>query len=616
MFLEMKRVIAKELVKISKLEYDECLNSIEFPKNEFGDLSSTISFMLAKKLKTNPVSIAKELSIKFSNPMITKTEALGPYLNFHFNDNVYIKYLSQPDNLTGSSSSMANTQKISVEFPSVNPNKPWHAGHLRNAILGDTVSRVLKFRGYNVEKIDYINDFGLQVAQSLWSYLNLNSKVEGKFDHWLGKEYVKIAKKLEGNDKIKEEVFELLHQLENGDNEISRKGRWLTEQCVKAQYETAFKLGIYHDLLIFESDIMHFLFKNGMDLLKNNSQIKFQTDGFNKDCYVFDLDPQKFKDMKSNEKVLIRSNGIATYSCKDVLFQMWKFGVLNNDLKFMKFIDQPSGNPAFMSSKEGQLKSFGKTDKIINVIGMEQIYPQQVVKEILCGLNLHDKMNNYVHLSYNLVSLPDNKISGRKGTWIGTTPDDLINEGVKRALTKVKQEFTDSERMVIANEVAKSAIRFSLLKVRNDKQIIFKWDSALNMKGDSAPYLMYAYVRCGSILSKVKQDTNISNSTSTSTTNLSAKFDGYVINDVEKSLIKMLAQFELVMERTEQDLEPHILCDYLIDLVSVYNKFYNECKVFTDDEISTTFKVNLVKSVREVLSNGFDVLGIGKLDKM
>ncbi len=170
-------------------------------------------------------------------------------------------------------------KKVLIEFPSVNPNKPWHIGHLRNAILGNSVARILEFDGKTVERMDYIDDLGLQVAQSLWGVMNLGKKPEGKFDNWLGQQYVEVSKKFESDPKVADAVRNILKKMEEGNNEVATKGRELAENCVRAQYETSFNFGIYHDVLVFESDIMHTIFKEGSEFLKTTDAVILEKDG-------------------------------------------------------------------------------------------------------------------------------------------------------------------------------------------------------------------------------------------------------------------------------------------------------------------------------------------------
>ncbi|MCX6768508.1 MAG: arginine--tRNA ligase, partial [Candidatus Micrarchaeota archaeon] len=319
MFLKAKNEMAKIISQASGLTEEEAFSSLEMPKGEFGDLACKAAFLLAPREKKSPAQIAAELVPKLKgHKWVEKVESAGPYINFFFNDKFYASALKEILKKGKSYGKGKKKGTVMVEFPSVNPNKPWHAGHLRNAILGDSVARVLAHAGWEVESIDYIDDLGLQVAQSLWGYMHLGNKPEGKFDHWLGAQYVEVAKRMETDQKLQAETREMLKKMEEGGNEISKKARWIAEECVRAQYATDFSYSIFHDGLIFESDIVHTIFHEGIEMLKSSNAIILEKEGKNAGCWVVKLGG-KFQNMQDPDKILIRSDGTATYTGKDVI---------------------------------------------------------------------------------------------------------------------------------------------------------------------------------------------------------------------------------------------------------------------------------------------------------
>jgi arginyl-tRNA synthetase len=182
---------------------------------------------------------------------------------------------------------------------------------------------------------------------------------------------------------------------------------------VGSQYETAFKFGIYHNVLIFESDILKAIFHEGMGLLKENKAIVHEKEGKNAGCLVAKMASAEFANMESPDKILVRSDGTATYTGKDVIFQLWKFGLLKNDFTYSKFMHQPTGHDCYMSHPEGRKEKYGKAVRVINVIGMEQAYPQKVIAEIMRLMGYGKQAENSIHLSYEHVWLEDAKFSGR-----------------------------------------------------------------------------------------------------------------------------------------------------------------------------------------------------------
>ncbi|MDD5337656.1 MAG: arginine--tRNA ligase, partial [Candidatus ainarchaeum sp.] len=410
MLESVKNEIAALLAQAAGVERIAALESLEMPKNNFGDLSSRIAFELAKERKANPVLIAKEIAGKIpAKGYVEKVAATGPYINFFLSSEFFNELAEKAAKNPEYGKGKTKKKKVIAEFPSVNPNKPWHIGHLRNALLGDSVARILRFCGYQVEVMDYIDDLGLQVAQSLYGYMKAGSQApeaDKKFDHWIGGQYVQVAAEIEKNPEIGAKVHEILKRMEEGNGEIAEKARELSENVVRAQYETDFSLGIYHDVLVFESDIIKTVFQEGLEKLKKSKAIMLEKEGKNAGCWVVQLG-EKYKDMKDDQKVIIRSDGTATYIGKDIIFQFWKFGLLSKDFNYEEFVKQPNGSIAYKTFPKGKRMKFGKADMVINIIGVEQSYPQAVIKDTFGALGYEKESQNLVHLAYEHATLPE-----------------------------------------------------------------------------------------------------------------------------------------------------------------------------------------------------------------
>lgn len=602
MLEKIKTEIIQLLVTAAGTTEDEACQTIEVGK--VGDLSSNIAFTLAKKKNENPAQVATKIAGKIKKtPHFKKIEAAGPYINFYLSDYAYAVIVS--DILTKKheyGSGKKKKGKILIEFPSVNPNKPWHVGHLRNALLGDSVARILDFEGYPVERMNYINDLGLQVAQSLWGFLNYDSNPQGKFDRWLGEQYVGISKRFEEDKRVVSGVRDVLKAVEEGNNDIAEAGRSLAEQCVRAQCETAHNFGVYHDIMVFESDIMRTIFDEGLELLKKSDAVVHEKEGPNAGCWVVKFTSEELGKMENPDKVLIRSDGTAVYAGKDVIFHLWKFGKLKNDFKYEPFIEQPDDEVAYKTSSKGKLMDFGDAKKAINVIGVEQKYPQHIIVEVLRKMHLTKEASNLEHLSYEHVGLPQEKFSGRKGTWIGYTADDLLQEAQERVMEKIKLDIPRDEKKKIAKKVGVGAIKFSFLRTNADKKITFKWEEALSLEGDSGPYAQYAYVRTKGILAKSKED-----------------FAAEVIefSDDEKKLIRNLAVLPDVISRSGRELAPHHLAQYVLDVAADFSSFYATSPVLAAEEEKvrkTRLAITLATGI--VLKNALNLIGVECPEKM
>ncbi|MEM2174318.1 MAG: arginine--tRNA ligase, partial [Candidatus Micrarchaeia archaeon] len=308
MLKEIEKKIASEIKAYCErrkieIEEKEIYNSFSIPKEEFGDFSTSIAFHISKKVKKSPQEIAEEIMKEIAKTIkikeIKKVEAKGGYINFFFSDSFYLNLIEKVDENFGRGEK--KNFKIIVEYPSVNPNKPWHVGHLRNALIGDCISNILEFSGYEVERYNYINDLGLQVAQSVWGYITSEEKeTEEKFDHYLGKKYVEIAKK-----EVSDEIKNFLKKLEKGEETVGKRAREICEKCLDAQLKTSFDYNIFYDLLIWESDILRSnIFQKAHDLLIKNKLMKKVEDENSPfyNCYTVDLDTSLFPSMKSEEK--------------------------------------------------------------------------------------------------------------------------------------------------------------------------------------------------------------------------------------------------------------------------------------------------------------------------
>ncbi len=590
MLNKLKNEIARMVADSSQSKADEVLPTIEYGK--MGDLSCKFAFVLAKEKNENPAKLAAEISsrIKLSDNF-SKAESAGPYINFYLSNKAYALLVS------GSDAEKTMKGKVIIEFPAVNPNKPWHIGHLRNAILGESVARILEI-DHEVVRMDYINDLGLQVAQSLWGYLNNDAKPDKKFDQWLGEQYVYVAKKFEEDPEVAKQVRLLISDMEGGVNDNAVSGRELAEKCVRAQYQTALDFGVTHDVLIFESDIMRTIFEEGIDKLKSGNSVFMEKEGKNKGCLVVDISgdlENEFGKMENPNKILIRSDGTAVYTGKDVIFHLWKFGKIRSKFKYEKFMDMPEG-VALKSSKEGESREFADADLVINVIGVEQKYPQRVIVEVLKKLGYAKEASSLHHLSYEHVGLPESKFSGRKGTWMGFTADDLLSEAKERVLEKITIDATPEEKGEISHMVAVASIKFAFLRSSSDKKITFRWESALNLEGDSGPYAQYAYVRTNGILEKAKDKPEACE---------------IEFNESEKRLIKRLSMFNDLVDRCSKELAPHHLTQYVLDVAGDFSAFYSSSPVINEnDDAKRKTRLAITKATQTVLGRSLHLLGI------
>lgn len=571
----------------------------EPPDPSLGDLASTICFELPKELKRSPQDISEELAKKIEpKGLIKRAESEGGYVNFFVDMEKLSSSTLENIEESGSlyESSENDEKKVVIEHTSVNPTKPHHIGHGRNAIIGDTMARILRACGKKVEVQNYIDDLGLQVAQTLLNYPS-EEVTEEKFDHFLGKLYVDFHEKAKSEPELEEKAREILSEMEEGKGDLAQKARDISMRCVNSNLETTDRLNIDYDLLVWESDIS----KSGMlsEALDRLEQTPYLTEGEDEfeGAMVLNLE-----DFGLEDKVLIRSDGTAVYTARDIAYQLWKFGQVEADLHFKFHSKRPSGVKTFTTTSENESSNdFADADQVINVIGMEQRYPQRVVFSALKALGLDDEFNNSHHMAHEHVRLPSEKFAGRRGTWIGYSLDDVLDESVSRAEEEVRKRNPEAKEKFIkkaAEKVGVGAVRYSLIRSSPEKEVVFQWEEALNFERNSGPAIQYSHARASSILRKANEKPG-------------KHSDDVFEEEKELELIKKLAKFPKILKEAGKGLQPHRVAVYASELALLFNKFYEVAPVIQakSDELKSA-RLKLVKCAQKVLANSLRILGI------
>ncbi len=611
---------------------EEAVSSItEPPSEELGDLATNISFKLSKKLGKVPAEIAEELAEKIRKvSYVSRVEVVNGYVNIFFDWDRIFESLTQQIMEAKFPVVRIEKKRIMVEHTSVNPNKALHIGHARNACLGDVLQRVLRFCGHEVVVANYIDDTGNQVADVVvgFKFLGFPEESDKKFDHYCGDEvYVKVNKMYKENPELLEKRKFVMKKIEEGDNEIAIYAKKLAEKVLREQLKTLWNLGIYYDLLNWESDILHSkLWDKAFEMLKSKGYVYFAESGPKKGCWLLKLsDLPEFKGLKDPDKVLVRSDGTVVYAGKDIAYAMWKHGLVEDVFRYFKFAKQPNGSALWsttLSNGEASHPKFNDVDVSINVIDVRQSYEQNVVASALKMIG-HGK-KNYVHYAYEVVSLSKNTarklgietdedkqfvhMSGRKGWFINV--DTLYEELVKKAAEETKkrhEEWNDEKIKKVAEALARSVIRFEMVKVSPEKIIVFDMDEAMKLEGSTAPYVMYAYTRCRSILRKAGEP---------SFESLVKATFAFSLNDDERRLVKKILEFENVIKKVEKELKLTTLTTYAVELAASFNEFYHKVPVLGASEEEKSKRLVLVKAFEYVMGLVMDLLGLEKLEEM
>ena len=489
------------------------------PRLEMGDLALTAPFDLARTLRRKPREIAERLAAELAGtPGVRRTEvAGGGYVNLFLDRAGFARELHAGLRRPAPSARVAG--HVIVEHTSINPNKSAHIGHLRNATLGDTFTRVLRHRGREVGVQNYIDDTGVQVADVVVGLLHMEKKglaevqrIEGKFDDYCWDLYARVGDFYAQDPARRRLQAETLHAIESGDTETARLAAYVAARIVDCHLATMERLAIRYDLLARESDILRLHFwERAFELLKQAGALRLETEGKNAGCWVLTMESEG----SDEDKIIVRSNGTVTYTGKDIAYQLWKLGRLDRDFRYRRHRVHPDGHVLWTTtSAQGEPGApvFGHASGVYNVIDVGQSYPQRVVKAGVAALAGPEAAAASHHLAYEKVVLSPAtaralgyavaedegavKVSGRKG--LGVKANDLIDALVAKARAEI--DARDPERDPAAREgaamaIAVGALRYFLLKFGRTKIITFDMEEALAFTGETGPYIQNGVVR-------------------------------------------------------------------------------------------------------------------------
>ena len=557
MFLDIVERVRQRFSEAVEAEFKIRVDqpTIGFPPDiELGELSITACFELAKRLRQAPRRIAESVAGRML-PLegVERVSIAGPgYLNFHLDRaSLAAEVFKARSSWPSASAAKASAEgKVLVEHTSINPNKAAHVGHLRNSVLGDTFARLLRFSGREVEVQNYIDNTGVQVADVVVGFIDLEKKSLAdvkellshpvtRFDYYCWDLYARVTQAYEQSPELAARRAETLKAIEEGHGDTARLAELISTAIVRAHIETARRLGIRYDLLVQESEILSLNFwKYAFELLKERGALRFEDSGKNKGCWVMDLksaeegqsaesDDAPTEAAVEDTKIIVRSNGTVTYVGKDIAYHLWKFGLLGRDFGYEPFYRYADGHQIWRTTAQpspSNVPSFGHASAAYAVIDSRQSYLQQVVAAAFRELGYQDEAAHLNHFAYEVVNLSleaaqslgiepasDDRdrgyveVSGRKG--LGVKADDLIDMVIEKAQAEVRERQMTSdpaEQAAYARMIGEAALRYFLLKFTRRSAIAFDFKDALAFEGETGPYLQYSVVRAQNIFRKAR----------------------------------------------------------------------------------------------------------------
>ncbi|MBI5804130.1 arginine--tRNA ligase [Candidatus Pacearchaeota archaeon] len=557
----MKEIVVKEIEKYSPLSKKEIFSLIEIPPKELGDYAFPC-FILSKKFKQSPNEIAKNIAGKINSSLFEKIEAKGPYLNFFIDkrklaETLVKKILDEKDRY-GSSN---KKEKIVIESPGPNTNKPLHLGHVRNIVLAQSIQKIFEFNKADVKMTDIINDRGIHICKSMVAYKKFGEgktpeSEKKKSDHFVGDFYVKFS---EHEKELESEVKECLLKWENGDRRTITLWKKMHKWAVDGFKETYKKFDLKIDKTYRES--AHYAGgKEIIEAQRKKGAVRVKEDG----ALYANLEKKNL-----GEKILIRADGTSIYITQDL-------------------------NLAVLRKKELNF------DRMFYVVANEQDYHFRVLFALL-ELFGYSWAKKLTHLNYGLVHLETGKMKSREG--IVVDADDILENLKTSSKEELEKRYKLSGRELEkrSKAISMAALRYYLLKVERNKDLVFKPKESISFDGNTGPYLLYTYARAKSILRKAKYKKQ-------------KILKVEEVSEKEKSLIIHLHKFPDTVAKAYNDLTPNIIANYAYDLAKKFNEFYHAEQVIGSQ--NEKFRLAIVAAFSQTLKNSLYLLDIDTIEKM
>jgi arginyl-tRNA synthetase len=623
------------------------------PKVELGDFAIPV-FPFAKPLRTAPLKIAEAIRAEVG-PIegIAEMQVAPPgYLNIRI-DRGWMAAALAADQKPGAE---IPAGKVLVEHTSINPNKAAHIGHLRNAILGDTFVRLLRFADREVDVQNYIDNTGVQVADVVVGFTQIEKKSRAeiealtrqpRFDYYCWDLYARVSQWYEQDKPNLQVRAQTLRGIEDASSETAAIAELISTAVLRRHLETMDRLDIEYDFLPRESEILHLHFWDAaFTKLKDSGVLTYENEGKNKGCWVMRRagtisttgdtgDAEESRISEEDQKVIVRSNGTVGYVGKDIAYHMWKFGLLGRDFGYRKFYRYPNRHECWISSTQGERDHphFGDVAEIYNVIDARQSEAQNTVIEALRGLGHNEAADHYTHFSYEMVALTPRcaaelgytlsdedktrsyiEVSGRKG--FGVKADDLLDQLIVSAKNEVDSrhpQLSDGDRLSIATQIAIGALRYFMLKFTKQSVIAFDFKEALSFEGETGPYAQYAVVRATSIFKKAAIDPDkfgAEVASKISPADLGEFLTGEAATEIWELWLTS-SKTSYVVNQCIQTKEPAHLAKHAFQLAQLFNTFYHRHPILSEaDGRRKQFLLATVFVVRRELIRTLAVMGI------
>lgn len=549
-----KEAIAKILSEsIDAMSYDEILTLVEHPKNpEMGDYAFPC-FKLAKAFRKAPNVIAEELVATLGTvELFSKIEAIAGFLNFTVDAEQFAKNVVEEVVKLGDAYGASNVgegKKTIIEYSSVNIAKPFHMGHIRSTMIGESLHRIYKFLGYDTVAVNHLGDYGTQFGKLIVAYKLWGDKdvIDADPIPELLKIYVKFHQEAETNPALEDEARAWFTKLENGDAEATELWTLFKDMSLKVFNRVYGKLGVTFDSYAgesFYSDKMPAIIQELRD-----KKLVEKSEG----AEIVNLEPYGLI-----PALITKKDGSSLYLTRDLAAAKYR-------------------------------KEHYNFDKNIYVVGSAQkLHFQQWIK--IVELMGYDWYKDCIHVEFGMVALEDGALSTRKGNVAFL--EDVLDKAVEKTLEIINEKNPNLEnKEVVASQIGVGAVVFQELYTSRTKDYSFVLDKTLSFEGETGPYVQYTHARACSVLRKVGDSAEVT-------------ADYSVLSDeASKAVVRTLSKFGEVVLLAHKNYEPHTVARYAVELAQSFNRFYHDNPILVDDEAVKAARVALVKAVEIVLKN-------------
>ncbi len=567
--IDYKMKIAEIIAAAAEMEAEEVCSMIEVPADEkMGDFAFPC-FRLAKVFRKAPPLIAQEIAEKISgNGMFEKVEPVNAYLNMFVSREEMTRDVVADALDRGSMfahSDIGAGKKVIVEYSSPNIAKPFHIGHLRSTVIGNSIYKIYDALGYDTVRINHLGDYGTQFGKMIVAYRKWGNEEDVKRDpiKTLLAYYTKFHVEAENDPDLEQEARDTFTRLESGEPEEMALWQWFRDESLKEFTEVYDMLGIEFDSYAgesFYSDKM----QRVLDELNEKGLLK-ESQGAN----VVDLEEYDL-----GTALITKSDGSTLYITRDIAAAIYR----KETYDFYKNI--------YVVASQQNLH-FAQWFKIVELLG-------------------YDWAKDCIHVPFGLVSLEEGTMSTRQGRVVFLK--DVLDQAVEKTREIIIEKNVNTENIdETAATVGIGAVIFQELSNGRIKDYVFKWDRVLNFDGETGPYVQYTHARAASVLRKAGDDA----------AKISADVDySKITGDAAYSLVKLLHEMPDVVIEAGDRCEPSILTRHIIDIAQAFNKFYHDEQILVDDEAEKMAKLALVASARQAIENGLAMLGIKAPERM